>query len=101
MTLSPYLPIPPSPDLSFISPNLSFIPPDLNGHIRTDLSADRTTRAGAVIVPDDEKVALTVDLFSDPYQLLRAGDGAECAPFASLFVNFDFGYHKLPAGIVE
>ena len=93
------LPIPPSPYLSFISPHLFFVLPDLNGHVRTDLSADRTTRAGAVVVPDDIEVSLTVDLLSDSDQLLRTGNGAECAPFTSLFVNLDFRWHSSPIKI--
>lgn len=75
--------------------------PYLDGNIRTDLCADRTARAGAVIVPDHKKISLAIDLLSDPDRFLRAGDGAEGTPFASFFINLDFGSHTIPAGTLE
>lgn len=73
------------------------VPPDLNGYIGADLRADGAARARAVIVPDDEKITLTVDFLSDADRSLGTGDGAEGTPFASLFVDFDFGWHHFTA----
>jgi hypothetical protein len=93
--MSPYLRVSLSPHLCFKSPHLFFtIPPDLNGYIRTDLSADGTTCAGAIIIPDHIEIPLTVDLFSDPDLLLRARDGAETTTLTTLFINFNFRSHK-------
>jgi len=75
------------------TPLLLLVLPYLDGYIRADLSADRTARAGAVVVPDDIEVSLTVDLLSDPDLFLWARDSAECAPLTTFFVNFDFRHH--------
>lgn len=75
--------------------------PDPDGHIWADLCADGATRARTILIPDDEKVSLTVNLVSDSYDLLWTGDGAECAALTTLTIDFDFGSHKKPIGMME
>jgi hypothetical protein len=77
-------------DHSSLSPSLS---PDSNRHIRTDLSADGTTRAGIVIITNYKEISLTVYFLSHPNQLLRTGDRAEPTTLATLSINLDFGHH--------
>jgi hypothetical protein len=70
----------------------SFPHPD--GYVRAHLSAKGTSGTGLFIVPAGVEESLTIHLFSDPNQLLRAGDRAESTAFASLAINFNLGHDE-------
>jgi hypothetical protein len=74
----------------FCSPTL---PPNSYRHIRTDLSTEGATRAGLIAIPDHKEVSLSVDLLSNPDQVLGARDRAEPTTLTSLFINLNFGHH--------
>jgi hypothetical protein len=74
----------------FCSPTL---PPNPYRHIRTDLSTEGATRAGLIAIPDHKEVSLSVDLLSNPDQVLGTRDRAEPTTLTSLFINLNLGHH--------
>jgi hypothetical protein len=74
----------------FCSPTL---PPNSYRHIRTDLSTESATRAGLIAIPDHKEVSLSVDLLSNPDQVLGTRDRAEPTTLTSLFINLNLGHH--------
>ncbi len=77
------------------------LPPHTNRYIRTDLSAEGTTRACFILIPTDVKISLAIDFVSHSNQSFRTGDGTQPTSLASLSINLNLGHHELPTGIVE
>jgi len=48
-------------------------------------------------IPNHKEVSLSVDLLSNPDQVLGAGDRTDPTPFTSLFVNLNLGHGLITA----
>ena len=83
--LSPSLSIPLSPRLFLLT-----LSPHSNGYIRASLTAECTAVTFSIRLPDNVKISLAIDLFSDFDQGLWANDCTKPTSFASLLINFDF-----------
>jgi hypothetical protein len=73
---------------------LQHLSPHPDGNVRAHFSAKGASGTGLFIVPAGVEKSLTIHLFSDPNQLLRAGDRAKSTALASLAINFNLGHDK-------
>lgn len=67
--------------------------PYSNGHVRAGLAAERTSRALSVPLPDNIKISLPIDFFSNLDQGFWAGDRAKPTSLASFLIDFDSSHH--------
>jgi hypothetical protein len=75
----------------------SMLPPHPYGHVRADLSTDGAPGAFAVtITPTGEEISLSVNLFSNPNQLLRTGDRAKTATLTAFSINLNLRHSPHP-----
>jgi hypothetical protein len=80
------------------------ISPYPDGDIRTDFSANGASRALSVLIQNDIKISLAINLLSNPDQCFRTGNRTKPTPLAPLLVNLYFGHNPMELwdiGIME